>query len=634
MGQAVHRAPANRVRPYVRLSELDEQDLAWFADRRDVELTPLHNAECGIRRFISVDQDLMFLLGLYLAEGSCSTRNGIRFSLGKRNVPLQASIARAVERVFGLAPQTYQSPGRAAELKLVNRVAAWVWQHVFGSAEHTSVTKQIPALAFQVDEELRLAFLRGFFLGDGTAAGDRIAFATSSRDIASGLVYLLSSFEVVASLQRYEPDGVERQIRGEPCVTRHPHWIVSVTAREDLQRLRQLWHDHPSAPALADKIASEHPSINRRFEALDGDLMTLPIVGIERVQPSNGYVYDFSVERDENFVAGMGGICCHNTDADVDGSHIRTLLLTFFYRQMYQLVSEGHVYIAQPPLFRVTSKKETYYIHTEDEMKTQLLERGLAEAILELGDERRVEGETDAAAVLHVGHDGGSLDGPGAPRHQPQAPRPPAGLPDQPPAGVPRVHEPPRALVHDAGEPGRVPADSGGGRGPRVGGGRRPRSGSSRRRRDQRQRHSGPHLHITELHEVRTINGGLKDLVELGFDIQSLIPQERTGIETPRYELRKGESHIGLQDLRGLLPAIRTAGEKGMRLTRFKGLGEMNAEELRDTTLDPANRTLIQVSMRDAGAADDMFRILMGDKVEPRREFIEKHALEVRNLDV
>ena len=86
--------------------------------------------------------------------------------------------------------------------------------------------------------------------------------------------------------------------------------------------------------------------------------------------------------------------------------------------------------------------------------------------------------------------------------------------------------------------------------------------------------------------------------------------------------------------LRGLLPAIRAAGEKGLTITRFKGLGEMNAEELRDTTLDPKNRTLCQVTMRDAGAADDLFRILMGDKVEPRREFIEKHALEVRNLDV
>jgi DNA gyrase subunit B len=146
--------------------------------------------------------------------------------------------------------------------------------------------------------------------------------------------------------------------------------------------------------------------------------------------------------------------------------------------------------------------------------------------------------------------------------------------------------------------------------------------------------HYATQLHITELHEVRTVNAGLKDLAAMNFDVQSLIPQERTGIETPRYILRRGESETPLADLRSLLPAIRAAGEKGLQVTRFKGLGEMNAEELRETTLDPANRTLIQVSMRDAGAADDMFRVLMGDKVEPRREFIEKHALEVRNLDV
>ena len=93
-------------------------------------------------------------------------------------------------------------------------------------------------------------------------------------------------------------------------------------------------------------------------------------------------------------------------------------------------------------------------------------------------------------------------------------------------------------------------------------------------------------------------------------------------------------SVTGLEDLRGLLQAVRAAGEKGLQVTRFKGLGEMNAEELRDTTLDPANRTLPKITMEDASAADDLFRILMGDKVEPRREFIEKHALEARNLDV
>ena len=141
-------------------------------------------------------------------------------------------------------------------------------------------------------------------------------------------------------------------------------------------------------------------------------------------------------------------------------------------------------------------------------------------------------------------------------------------------------------------------------------------------------------LRIVELHEVRTINHGLADLAELGFDIQSLIPQERTGIEDPRFILRREESEIALEDLRSLLVSVRAAGQKGMQITRFKGLGEMDAEELRDTTLDPENRTLLQVTMQDAGAADDMFRVLMGDKVEPRREFIEKHALEVKNLDV
>ena len=145
---------------------------------------------------------------------------------------------------------------------------------------------------------------------------------------------------------------------------------------------------------------------------------------------------------------------------------------------------------------------------------------------------------------------------------------------------------------------------------------------------------AAPKLHFVELHEVRSINNHLPELRAMGFELDSLIPQQRTGEERPRYLLRRGDNVTGLSDLRGLLAAVRSAGEKGLQITRFKGLGEMNAEELRDTTLDPANRTLLQVRMEDASAADDMFRILMGDKVEPRREFIEKHALEVTNLDV
>ncbi|RPH77333.1 MAG: DNA gyrase subunit B, partial [Planctomycetaceae bacterium] len=140
--------------------------------------------------------------------------------------------------------------------------------------------------------------------------------------------------------------------------------------------------------------------------------------------------------------------------------------------------------------------------------------------------------------------------------------------------------------------------------------------------------------HLVELREVRTINAGLKDIEPLGFGIDDLVPADRTGSTTSRFELVKDDNTRGLEDLRDLLSEVRAAGEKGLQVTRFKGLGEMNPEELRETTLDPANRTLVLVNLTDAGAADEMFRLLMGDKVEPRREFIEKHALDVRNLDV
>ncbi len=314
------------------------------------------------------------------------------------------------------------------------------------------------------------------------------------------------------------------------------------------------------------------------------------------------------------------------TDADVDGSHIRTLLLCFFYRQMYELVARGHVYVAQPPLYRVQQGKTRYYVQSDAEMKSQLLERGLNDTVFESEDGRRVEGDdmralcttlaTMEESIQALEQHGISLKV-HALRIDPESNKLPALL---------LTHGNEEHWFHSQDEVEKYLNEN------------ELSLDIEQDDEDEETEDSetiAATAHLSELHEVRTINSALKELQELGFGIDDLIPIERTGATTPRFELIRGEDiRRPLEDLREMLPEVRAAGEKGLQVTRFKGLGEMNAEELRETTLDPANRTLLKVNLTDAGTADEMFRLLMGDKVEPRREFIEKHALDARNLDV
>jgi len=315
------------------------------------------------------------------------------------------------------------------------------------------------------------------------------------------------------------------------------------------------------------------------------------------------------------------------TDADVDGSHIRTLLLCFFYRQMYSLMERGHVYVAQPPLFRVKQGKKIYYVQSEDEMKNQLLEKGLADAVFMTENGDVIEGDKMGAlcrtlsgmeeALLALERRGINLKI-HAQRQNIETGKLPMFHVFE---GTDDYWFSERDSV-DAFIEERTPDEPD------------PVESSDEEMGEENAEDASASIHIVELHEVRTINSGLKDLQQYGLDIESLLPVERTGVENPRYILKRGDTEIPLKELRGLLNAVRAAGEKGLQLTRFKGLGEMNAEELRDTTLDPDQRTLVRVTMDDVAAADEMFRVLMGDKVEPRRDFIEKYALDVQNLDV
>ena len=609
----------NLVRDQVRLSDLDLQDLAWFSGRDDLQLTPEHYARNGIPRFLPVDEDLMGLLGFYLAEGSCSDRGGIRLAIGQSNQRLVKEMTEKFSRLFGLPAIGYASDKNCGELKLVNRVAALVWQHVFGFANVDSLTKRIPDLLFNVHESLRLAFLRGYLLGDGTVGKRMIAFATSSYDIASGLVYLLSSLGVVPSTSELQPDGVVRQINGGPCETKHVHWQITVGAREDLRLLQPVWQEHPRASHIHELLKSTRATVNRRFEMIGGDLMALPIKSIEEVPSTTGCVYDFSVEGDENFVAGMGGICVHNTDADVDGSHIRTLLLTFFYRQMPILIERGHIYIAQPPLYKVKKGKQETYVKDDLELNALLLNTAVEGAALHVNAEAPPLSGLGLESLARKYVEVQSIVTRWARRYDGRFLEQLLYVPKLTPEAFDRVDvlrdwcrnlEQRLNALDDASRRYRVAVDALPAGGHRINLQRFEHGLTSEKHVPREFFDSAEYLRIAELAET------LSDLIGPGGFVQ------------------RGDDKLEITSFKAAMTWLFEQAKKGQSIQRYKGLGEMNASQLWDTTINPETRRLMQVRIEDAVAADDIFTTLMGDAVEPRREFIEKNALNVSNLDI
>lgn len=323
------------------------------------------------------------------------------------------------------------------------------------------------------------------------------------------------------------------------------------------------------------------------------------------------------------------------TDADVDGSHIRTLLLTFFFRHMRELVDNGCVYVAQPPLYRVAQGKKIRYVQTQEEMMTQLVDLALGDSKLEHEDGTIFENETldklvEMASDLEEPL--GTLDRRGIDlKFMANNFVAEDGLLPQFRIFLGKEQfwfstqeEMTRFLKEEEAKRGdelQIADDNGA------------QNGKNSTEEDEFNNEES--LQVTDLHEIRTINELLIKLKGYGIQLKDFYsPGNRNGEPIYPFRIHNGNSVVRLSSLRQLLPSLRDIGEKGLKLTRFKGLGEMNSEELWETSMDPEQRVLLQVGMQDAAAADEIFRVLMGDIVEPRREFIEKHALDVRNLDV
>ena len=300
------------------------------------------------------------------------------------------------------------------------------------------------------------------------------------------------------------------------------------------------------------------------------------------------------------------------TDADVDGAHIRTLLLTFFYRQMPELIEGGYLYIAQPPLYKVARGKSEVYLKDEAEMQDYLIQQGIEGAMLRQGNGEEIVGQDLVRVVDEARQLKRILDA--FPTHYPrhileQAAIAGAFVPGAVDADLQGVADRVAerlnliALEYERGWTGRITQDKG------------VRLARILRGVEEVRTLDGPMLRSGEARRTGSFTQSLQDVYGLP---ATLIRKDRV------------QSILGPLDL---LAAILEEGERGLSLQRYKGLGEMNPDQLWETTLDPDARTLLQVKVEDMAEADDLFTKLMGDVVEPRREFIQQNALSVENLD-
>jgi DNA gyrase subunit B len=325
------------------------------------------------------------------------------------------------------------------------------------------------------------------------------------------------------------------------------------------------------------------------------------------------------------------------TDADVDGAHIRTLLLTFFFRQMRQLLEKGYVYIAQPPLYKVKRGKKEQYVQSDKDMDAFLIDNGTEDCKLtRLQKGKDVQFPSDKFRELVEDFADLSRLLPRLEREMGLAFYVECRSKERMPLYRIPTAEGPVFAFSDAekekllekARKGKLPT-------------RDKDGGSELFGEISRNQEAQKEAEAEELDDIqREVGELMKRLEKKGLDAEEIIlgqDGDGDGKEKgakPLFKLQTEKKEFMLFDVREVVDKVKELGREGMSIQRYKGLGEMNPEQLWETTMDPAKRTLLQVKLEDAVKADEIFSILMGDLVEPRRQFIQDHAPEVKNLDI
>jgi len=321
------------------------------------------------------------------------------------------------------------------------------------------------------------------------------------------------------------------------------------------------------------------------------------------------------------------------TDADVDGSHIRTLLLTFLYRQMRGLLDRGYVYIAQPPLYRIKRKKREQYIDNDEQLNRILLELGSEDVVLtRLSDrhvfspqqiDRIVESlaalEKLGAGVTRYGVElSDYLD-----RHDKASHALPRYI-----ARIRQGNKESHEFLQDETARAAFILRNG------LDADLFEQADGAVPKAEARPAAAPKRVTLHEIFESNEMSKILKVVASIGLDVSSFSPTEQSRYTITENMGQKSEATTELKGPLDIVAQIRANGRKGLTIQRYKGLGEMNPKQLFETTMDPEKRRLLKVAVNDAAKADALFTLLMGDEVPPRRQFIEDNALNVQYLDV
>ena len=307
------------------------------------------------------------------------------------------------------------------------------------------------------------------------------------------------------------------------------------------------------------------------------------------------------------------------TDADVDGSHIRTLLLTFFFRQMRELIERGYLFIAQPPLFKVVDKKNELYIHKEEQMRNYILENGVDKINLVMDDGSRfpVTGNKLLSLIKKIMRIEDFLDRFEKEQRDRHLLRILAGDPSL----KDESFKSEKVLQPIAKRTLKAMKDN-----------------VTDYVIEQDQDHGGYKIAFNIKKNGQTLTNYMDSETFRSpqfTDIKALLEQVSVVGEPPYRDIGEDKAEpVILESSKALVEHIINIGKKGLTVQRYKGLGEMNPEQLWETTMNPEKRSLLQVTVDDAVLADEIFTTLMGDQVEPRRDFIYKYALDVSNLDI